>query len=155
MRRRIHMQANHVPRRARAIGIGGERELTTAVRGQPMLAPDAVHRSVVQLHFLRHGLVGPVRRAGGRRGQSTGQHRLHQLRARGGLARRPRAIVQQASTYRSCHRHTVTLPVRRMISIVPNPSAVASTKAQRYTCFCGVSGAATSACRRWPSSGAT
>src|SRR6516165_10018999 len=41
---------------------------------------------------------------------------------------------------RSCQRHTVTLlvPVRRMISLVPAPSAVNSTIHARQTCFCGL-----------------
>ena len=36
---------------------------------------------------------------------------------------------------------TLPLPVRCLISIVPRPSAVASTMAHRHTCFCGVKGA--------------
>ena len=41
---------------------------------------------------------------------------------------------------RSCQRHTVTLlvPVRRMISLVPIPSAVSSTIRARQTCFCAL-----------------
>jgi hypothetical protein len=41
---------------------------------------------------------------------------------------------------RSCRRHTVTLlvPVWRMISLVPTPSAVNSTIRARLTCFCGL-----------------
>src|SRR6266436_829048 len=40
---------------------------------------------------------------------------------------------------RSCQRQTVTLllPVRRMIVVVPMPSAVISTMRARHTCFCG------------------
>src|SRR6516165_10833276 len=48
---------------------------------------------------------------------------------------------------RSCQRHTVTLlvPVRRMISLVPTPSAVSSTIRARHTCFCGLFRSLTSA----------
>jgi hypothetical protein len=40
---------------------------------------------------------------------------------------------------RACHRHTTgfDLPDRRMISAVPQPSAVARMMAARHTCFCG------------------
>ena len=40
---------------------------------------------------------------------------------------------------RACHRHTTgfDLPDRRMISAVPQPSAVARTMLARHTCFCG------------------
>ena len=40
---------------------------------------------------------------------------------------------------RSCQRQTQVfdLPVRRMISIVPTPSALNSTISARQTCFCG------------------
>ena len=41
---------------------------------------------------------------------------------------------------RSCQRHTVTLlvPVWRLISTVPSPSAVSRTIRARQTCFCGL-----------------
>jgi hypothetical protein len=40
---------------------------------------------------------------------------------------------------RACHRHTtgLALPDRRMISAVPQPSAVARMILARQTCFCG------------------
>src|SRR5262245_8532430 len=40
---------------------------------------------------------------------------------------------------RCCHRHTTgfALPDRRMISVVPQPSAVARMIWARHTCFCG------------------
>ena len=44
-----------------------------------------------------------------------------------------------SSTKRSCQRQTQVfdLPVRRMISTVPTPSAVSRTISARQTCFCG------------------
>ena len=58
---------------------------------------------------------------------------------------------------RSCQRHTqvLDLPVRRMISIVPTPSALNSTISARQTCFCGVFRSLTSAVRRRRSVGET
>jgi hypothetical protein len=46
---------------------------------------------------------------------------------------------------RSCQRQTVTLllPLRRMIALVPTPSAVSSTICARQTCFCGLLRSAT------------
>jgi hypothetical protein len=43
---------------------------------------------------------------------------------------------------RACHRHTTgfDLPDRRMISAVPQPSAVARMLAARHTFFCGALG---------------
>src|SRR5258706_9951678 len=40
---------------------------------------------------------------------------------------------------RACHLHTTgfDLPERRMISAVPQPSAVARMMLARHTCFCG------------------
>ena len=51
---------------------------------------------------------------------------------------------------RSCQRHTavLALPVRRMISVVPQPSAVSRTICARHTCFCGLFRSDTTASRR-------
>lgn len=51
---------------------------------------------------------------------------------------------------RSCHRQTTGLdrPERRMISVVPHPSAVASMTRARAACFCRVLRSATIASRR-------
>ena len=51
---------------------------------------------------------------------------------------------------RSCQRqtHGLDLPVRRTISPVPRPSAVARTILARQTCFCGLLRSATTASRR-------
>jgi hypothetical protein len=47
---------------------------------------------------------------------------------------------QPACMKRSCQRHTQVfdLPVRRMISLVPTPSALNRTISARQTCLCGV-----------------
>src|ERR1035437_1244953 len=51
---------------------------------------------------------------------------------------------------RSCQRHTAVLlvPVHRMISAVPQLSAVSNTIRARQTCFCGLFRSATMASRR-------
>ena len=51
---------------------------------------------------------------------------------------------------RSCQRHTQVfdLPVRRMISTVPSPSADSRTISARQTCFCGALRSRTIASRR-------
>lgn len=58
---------------------------------------------------------------------------------------------------RSCQRHTQVfdLPVRRMISTVPIPSADKSTISARQTCFCGALRSLTSADKRARSVGET
>src|ERR1017187_5401365 len=56
---------------------------------------------------------------------------------------------------RSCQRHTQVfdLPVRRMISLVPTPSALNRTISARQTCLCGVLRSRASAFRRRRSAG--
>src|ERR1700674_1132938 len=56
---------------------------------------------------------------------------------------------------RSCQRHTQVfdLPVRRMISLVPTPSALNRTISARQTCLCGVLRSRASAFRRRRSEG--
>jgi hypothetical protein len=51
---------------------------------------------------------------------------------------------------RSCQRQTLgfDLPLRRMISVVPRPSAVKRMIFARQTCFCGLFRSATTASRR-------
>ena len=58
---------------------------------------------------------------------------------------------------RSCQRqtHGLDLPVRRMISAVPQPSAVARTILARQTCFWRLLRSATTASRRARSAGLT
>ena len=52
----------------------------------------------------------------------------------------PRMLVNVGIAKASCQRHTQVfdLPVRRMISIVPQPAAVRSMIRARQTCFWGV-----------------
>ena len=96
LRRRIQIQADHVPGLAREVGVRGNLELAAAMRGQPMLAPDAVHGGVVQAHLLLHTPASPVGGPVRGRLQCAGQHRLH-LRVRDRrFARRARPIAQQA-----------------------------------------------------------
>ena len=54
---------------------------------------------------------------------------------------------------RSCHRQTEVLlvPVRRVSSMVPQPSAVSSTICARHTCFCGLFRSVTMDVRAWRS----
>src|ERR1700704_1980932 len=58
---------------------------------------------------------------------------------------------------RACQRHTtgLALPDRRMISAVPQPSAVARMILARQTCFCGALRSDTIASSRRRSSGVT
>ena len=68
-----------------------------------------------------------------------------------------RSPSKPSAAKRSCQRQTQVfdLPVRRMISIVPTPSAVKSTISARQTCFCGALRSPTSAIRRARSVGET
>ena len=56
----------------------------------------------------------------------------------------------QKPSNRACHLHTTgfDLPDRRIISVVPKPSAVARMMLARHTCFCGALRSAMIASRR-------
>ena len=58
---------------------------------------------------------------------------------------------------RACHLQTtgLDLPERRMISAVPQPSAVARMMLARHTCFCGALRSETIASSRWRSARVT
>ena len=58
---------------------------------------------------------------------------------------------------RACQRHTtgLALPDWRMISAVPQPSAVARMIWAHHTCFCGAQRSTTIASSRWRSTGVT
>ena len=86
LRRRLHIQAHHLPRLAGEVGVRRDLELATAVRGQSLLPPDAVHRGGIQAPCLRPAPAGPVRCSVGRRLQGAGPHRRHSLLAGRGLA---------------------------------------------------------------------
>ncbi len=74
----------------------------------------------------------------------AGRRHGHRSRSSGGL-REGRVLSRNrpstpACMKRSCQRQTtdLLLPVRRMISAVPKPSAVSRTIRARQTCFCGL-----------------
>jgi hypothetical protein len=68
----------------------------------------------------------------------------------GGRVRSRRSPSTPSFMNRSCQRHTQSLetPARRMIALVPSPSAVARMILARQTCFCGRLRSATTASRR-------
>jgi hypothetical protein len=69
VRRRIDVEANHVPHLLGEFRIGGQLELPHPVRLQTMAAPDALHRADADPDGLRHGRRGPMRGLARRTGE--------------------------------------------------------------------------------------
>ena len=140
MRRRIDVEPDDVAQLVHELRIVGELELTHPVRLKAMGAPDALHRADTDAG-LGHRRAGPVRRLA-RRLSRVARRRARPSGSSGGMREgrvlsrsSPRALAAK----RSCQRqtHVLDLPVWRMISSVPRPSAVSSTIWARQTCFCG------------------
>lgn len=74
---------------------------------------------------------------------------------RDGLVLSRRRPSNPSSAKRSCQRHTqvLDLSVRRMISLVPKPSALSTTIRQHQTCFWGALRSSTTPIRRRRSAG--
>jgi hypothetical protein len=145
MRRRIDiepdvLQLRHEP------GIAGQLELAHAVQLQSMGPSDPLHRTDADADRFGHHCGRPMRRLAQWIAERQCQRAFPQLVGSGGMregrVRSGNRPVTAARMSRSCQRHTVPLliPVRRMISLVPTPSAVSNTIRARQTCFVGYSG---------------
>ena len=152
MGRRIDIEPDDVAQLVDELRIVGELELPDPVRLQAMGAPDALDRTDADAGGLRHHRAGPMGRLAGRVGPGQRDDALGDIRPSGGM-REGRVLSRSRPSNpscmkRSCQRQTQVfdLPVRRMISLVPTPSAVSSTISARQTCFCGALRSRTSAC---------
>ena len=123
------------------------------MRPQAMPPPDALHRTDTDAALLGH-CGSPVCGLAWRIGQCASDDALLNCASQGGMRdgrilSRSRPLTPSVMN-RSCHRQTAVLlvPVRRMISAVPQPSAVSSTMCARQTCFWGAFRSATMAASR-------
>jgi hypothetical protein len=154
------LKPDHVMQLVDDAGIIRELELPNTMRLQPVRSPDALHRARADTGHLRHHGCGPVSGLGWGGG----------LRERPRVPQRPRRAAQCAGggpsrsrpskpscAKHSCQRQTqvLDLPVRRLISLVPTPSALNNTISARQTCFCGALRSRTSASKRKRSEQAT
>ena len=131
VRRRVDVEPDHVTQLVDELRIVGELELPDPVRLEPVRAPDALDRADADAGRLRHHRGGPVgglapadRSASARPPAPPPPAPSGGMREGRVLSRsRPR---QPSSAKRSCQRQTQVfdLPVRRMISTVPTPSAL-------------------------------
>ena len=162
VRRRVHVEPDHVAQLGDERRVPGELEGAHPMRGEPVRLPDALHRAQA-----RCWLPWPSS------GRSSGSPRRA---ARPGLARRrgrrgPAAAVTCQACWllsrsrpatpscanRSRQRRTEgrERPAQRPIAVVPWPSAAARATLARQTCFCGLFRSATIASSRRRSAGLT
>ena len=129
------------------------------MRSKAVRTPDALDRTRTDIDDLRHHDGGPVRRLCRRVGLGERHDALDDVRLQRLDARRPRLVAQEtvipSCMKRSCQRQTQVfdLPVRRMISLVPIPSALNRTISARQTCLCGALRSRASTFRRRRSAG--
>ena len=156
--RRIDVETDDV------LKLGGEGrvlrqlELAHPMRLQAVGAPDTLNRADADPGCLGHRRRRPVGRLAGRVARRQFNHARDQRPVQRRLARGSGLVGSRPSTpariKRSCQRQTtdLLLPVRRMISAVPRPSAVSRIIRTRQTCFCGLFQLATIAASRKRSS---
>ena len=164
MRRRIDVKPDNIEQFSSKSGVVGQLELAELMRLETMLAPDTLR--LRQIRCTDRTLM-PMWRAMATEVQCVvspgavvcvaATTRASTSAPSGGMRAgrvlsRSRPATPSARN-RSCHRQTEVLlvPVRRVSSIVPQPSAVSSTICARQTCFCGLFRSVTIATRRWRS----
>src|SRR6266536_2302136 len=139
---RVDIKADHFSELLGELRVVQQLERPDAVRRELVGLEDAVHRPQADTRRLRQHPAGPVRGfSGGPVTRSTtnctvpaGSGGLPGLR----VLSRSNPSTPSAMN-RACQVHTTgfALADRRMISAVPQPSAVARMIWARHTCFCG------------------
>jgi hypothetical protein len=113
------------------------------VRRELVGLEDALHRPQADTRRLGQHPARPVGGLSRRRAGHEIDDQLHSVGRQRRLTGLARLIAQQpvdpSAMNRACQVHTTgfALPDRRMISAVPQPSAVARMIWARHTCFCG------------------
>ena len=140
---RIDIEPDDVAQLVDEVRIVGQLELPITVRLQTMGAPDALNRTDADAAaFAISSPVQWVVSPGG--SPSVSATTRAAVSGPSGWMREGRVLSRSrptnpSSMKRSCQRQTQVfdLSVRRIISLVPTPSAVKSTISARQTCFCG------------------
>jgi len=159
MRRRIDGEPDHVAQLLHELRIVRELELPDPVWLQAVGAPDPLDRTdwtELTLMPTAFAIIAPVQwvasACGAVRVSATTRSATSAPsgRMRDGRVLSRRRPSTPSAMNRSCQRQTqgLDLPVRRMISTVPTPSAVAKMIPARQTCFCGLFRSATTASNR-------
>jgi hypothetical protein len=151
---RVDIEADDVAQLVDKLRVGGELELFHPMRLQAVRPPDALDGTCADIDDLCHPGGGPVSRFCWRGGLGERHDAFGDVRPQRRDARTSR-LVSQETVKRSCQRQTQVfdLPVRRMISLVPTPSALNSTISARQTCLCGALRSRVSTFRRRRSAG--
>ena len=146
---RIDVETNNVLELRRELRVGRQLEGANAMRRQSVRFEDALHRTQAHASRFRQHPTGPVGCIARWRAERQIDHPLHDgggKRLLAGLARlvagKPVDTLGHESRLPSPD-HGFDLPERRMISAVPQPSAVARMMWARHTCFCGALRSAT------------
>ncbi len=156
---RVDIEPDDIAQLVDELWVVGELELPNPVGLETVRPPDALDRTCADADCFRHHSGGPMGRFGRRIGLGEHHDTLNETRPQWRESRGSRLIVQQtvATTCmkRSCQRHTQVfdLPVRRMISLVPTPSALNRTISARQTCLCGALRSRASVAKRRRSAG--
>jgi hypothetical protein len=141
-------RAHHIAQLVGKGRIPGQFEAPHAMRLQAT-RPDALHRAQRHTGGDSRCPASPVRRRAGRLGERQRDHTLDQ---RCWQWRRPRlsGLLAQQASHALAHEPLLPAPTpgfetpaRRIISAVPQPSAVARMIRARQTCFCGLFRSAT------------
>jgi hypothetical protein len=144
MVRRIEIKADDVTQLGNKMRVIGQLELTHPMRLQAMSPPDALNRADADPGRLGHRGPRPMGGVRRRPSQGQGHNRSATPGPKGGM-RDGRILshhspAMPSAPNRSCQRQMTVLAfsIRRMISVVPWPSAVNRTIFARQTCFWGL-----------------
>ena len=159
MGRRIDVKADHVAQLRYEVRIAGELEAAQAVWASPCaFQMRCTDETLIPAALAMAAAVQCVASCSG--SVAVSATTLSMTSCPSGGTREGRVLSRRrpstpASAKRSCQRQTQVfdVPVRRMISTVPTPSAESSTISARQTCFCGVLRSAAIASRRRRSDG--
>ena len=148
MRWRIDIEPNHVAQFVDEMRIVRELELANPVRLEIVGAPNSLDGTDAETRCLRHQGADPMGGPAGRIAERQGDDALARLAPERLDTRGPRLVAKQA--FEAFFNEpflpapdaslgfvqVLDLPVRRMISFAPTPSAVSRTISARQTCFC-------------------
>src|SRR6266511_3668002 len=158
---RVDIETDHIPELVGELRIVRQLECPDTVRREMVGLKDALHRPQADPYRLGQHPSRPMSGFSRRRPGHEVDNLLDGRGRQRWLARFARLVVQQPINAllinRACQRHTtgLALPDRRMISAVPQPSAVARMIWARHTCFCSAQRSATIRSSRRRSTGMT
>ena len=141
---RIDIQADDVAQLAHKLRVGGDLNCFTRVRLKAVRTPNALDGTRADIDDLRHHGGSPMGRLCWRVGLGERHDALDDVRSQPRDARWPRFVPQEtvitflhAEAFLPAPEQLFHFPVRRMISLVPTPSALNRTISARQTACAG------------------